>query len=75
VKTINNFLLIYISNNEYIYEFCINHRNRFWDPALGLLLGDQVVLVQKVNLEYLEHLEHLERGEFLEARENEETRD
>jgi hypothetical protein len=42
---------------------------------MGLLLGDQVVLVQRVNLEYLEHLELLERGEFLEARETEVMRD
>lgn len=49
--------------------------NRLWELALGLLLGDQVVLVQRVSLEYLEHLEHLERGEFLEARESEEIQD
>jgi hypothetical protein len=66
---------IYSSDNEYICEFYIKHRNRFWDLALGLLLGDQVVLVRKVNLEYMEHLEHLERGEFLEAKESEEIQD
>jgi hypothetical protein len=42
---------------------------------MGLLLGDQVVLVQRANLEYLEHLELLERGEFPEARESEAMRD
>jgi hypothetical protein len=38
-------------------------------------LGGQVVLVQRVNLEYLECLEHLETGEFLEAKEREAIQD
>jgi hypothetical protein len=60
---------------EYVFEFHIKYRNHFWDPAWGHPLGGQVVLVQRVNLEYLECLEHLERGEFLEAKESEAIRD
>jgi hypothetical protein len=62
-------------NNECVNEMNIKYRERFWELTSRHPLGGQVVLVQKVNLEWLECPEHQEREEFLEARENEETQD